>query len=251
MTIKAQDILISLGLSSAEATIYLTLLNTGPNSIRGIAAESAINRGMVYDSLKNLIKQGLVSFNQKGERRKYCAENPEKIRDLISEKQIKMEKLHKDAEELIPNLSVLAQHREGSPVVKFYEDDEGIVTILKDVLGTVSKLPKKEYCVYSARPVRQYIYRRFPNFTRQRIKAGIFVKALAVGEGGEQSELFERKWLKEPTGEQLSSYVIIYGPKVAVISISPDDTPYGVIIEEPGVAAMQKYLFQKLWESES
>jgi sugar-specific transcriptional regulator TrmB len=144
-------------------------------------------------------------------------------------------------------LLALGRHGLGGPAVRFYEDDEGIVVILRDVLQTVAQEKKKEYYAYSSRALRKYLYRRFPNFTRRRIAEGIFVKVIAVGEGGESDESSERHWIAEPPSSDLSSYTIIYGNKVALISVSPDDTPYGVVIEEPGVAAMQRLLFETLW----
>ena len=57
----------------------------------------------------------------------------------------------------------------------------------------------------------------------------------------------ERKWLEESSDEEVSSYMIIYGDKVAHISISDDLTPYGVVIEERGTAAMQRLLFEQIW----
>jgi HTH-type transcriptional regulator, sugar sensing transcriptional regulator len=147
----------------------------------------------------------------------------------------------------VPSLLALGRHRLGEPAVRYYEDDEGIVVILRDVLQTVAQLKKKEYYAYSSRALRKYLYRRFPNFTRRRISEGIFVKVIAVGEGGDPDQSSERRWIAEPPSSEVSSYTLIYGNKVALISVSPDDTPYGVVIEEPGVAAMQKLLFETLW----
>ncbi len=241
------SLLEALGLKPAESNIYLSLLENGPDSIRGIAAQTNINRGTTYESLKVLITRGLVSFNQKGERKKYIAENPDKILELLEDKKREMAKLDREAQTVIPALQALSYHRGDEPFVRFYEDDEGIATILRDVLATMTASKTQEYYVYSSRPIRQYLYRSFPNFTRRRIKEGIFVKVIAVGEGGDPAETSERKWLAAPSDEHVSSYTLIYGTKIAMISVAADDTPYGVIIDEPGAAAMQRLLFTQLW----
>ena len=63
--------------------------------------------------------------------------------------------------------------------------------------------------------------------------------------GGEEAQKSKRKWLPDNHGhaaessEGISSYTIIYGNKVATISIAKDGTPYGVVIEDAGAAAMQ------------
>jgi sugar-specific transcriptional regulator TrmB len=247
--VKESEALHALGLDDEEVKTYVTLLAFGPSSIRKIAAESGINRGSVYEAIKRLVSLGLVRYFIKNKRRRYFAEQPDRITALVEERQKELSAAAEQIQELIPQLKSLSPRRIGEPIVRFYEDDEGVVAILRDVLATVSRLERKEYYVYSSRPLRKYLYNRFPNFTRRRLKEGLFVKVIAIGEGGDPIQFAERKWLKEPENERLSSYVIIYGNKVALISVSPDDTPYGVVIEEPGVAATQKYLFQKLWES--
>ncbi len=75
------------------------------------------------------------------------------------------------------------------------------------------------------------------------------VEAIAVGAGGDEAPKAARKWLPDPENVNISSYTIIYGAKVATISIADDNTPYGVIIEDNGAAGMQRLLFDRLWET--
>ncbi len=241
------DALKDLGLKPAEIAVYTALLKQGPSSIRSIAQLAKVNRGTTYESLKRLADTGLVSFTLKGERRKYRAESPDRIYQLIEDRRRMLTQLETEAASFVPELLALGQRRLGEPSVKFYEDDDGIAVILRDVLDTVSRLERRQYWVYSSRPLRKYLYRRFPTFTSRRIQQGVFVRVIAIGQGGEVDEQSERKWIPEPPSSLLSSYVIIYGSKLALISVSADDTPYGVVIEEPGVAAMQRLLFETLW----
>lgn len=236
-----------LGLKDPEISTYLALLKNGPTSIRGLASSTGINRGTTYESLKRLADTGLVAYVRKGERHKYRAESPERIYDLIDDRRRTLAQVEAEAKSFIPTLLALGERRLGEPAVRFYEDDEGIVVILRDVLNTAATLHPKKYYAYSSRALRKYLYRRFPNFTRRRITEQIFVKVIAAGAGGDPDELSERRWIADPGEEQLASYILIYGPKIAIISVSPDDTPYGVVIEDPGAAAMQKLLFESLW----
>ena len=59
------SILKKLGLSERDARIYLVLLCLGPSSVRVIAKKAEMNRGSVYESLKWLRDEGLVSFYEK------------------------------------------------------------------------------------------------------------------------------------------------------------------------------------------
>lgn len=244
----AAQLLAQLGLDEYEAATYLALLELEAVSIRKVAVHTGINRGTTYEIIKRLVNQGLVSVRTSGKREYYSAESPEKIYDIIRDKRKTLLQTQKLAGDIVPKLLAHAARPEGRPIVKYYEDDEGIVTILSDVLQTCSKLAHPEYYAYSSRPLRQYLYRKFPTFTQRRINEGISVKVIAIGSGGDPAAISERKWLAEPPGSNISSYTLIYGSKVAQISISKDFTPYGVVTEDPGTAAMQKLLFENLWQ---
>lgn len=242
-----QTLLESLGFSNAMARTYRALLELDRASIRKVSERSGVNRGTTYDALKLLVNEGLVITRQSGERNYYSAESPEKIYDLIRDKRKDLWRSQQQALKIIPEILVNNAHPQGRPLVKYYEDDGGVVMILRDVLRTCGQLEVAEYCAYSTRPVRKYLYRKFPNFTRRRVEENIKVRVIAVGEGGEPADMSERKWLPEPDKTGISSYTLIYGDKVAQISISSDFTPYGVVIEDLGSANLQRLLFNQLW----
>ena len=239
-------VLERLGVSSVGAKTYVALLELNAASIRKVAERSGINRGTTYEAIKGLVAQGLVSVRRNGKREQYTAESPERILDIIRDKRKELLQVQQTSERLVPALLAQQGSPQGGPLVKYYEDDEGVAAILRDVLQTCGRLGQS-YCVYSSQPVRQYLYRKLPEFTERRIREGIHVRVIAVGEGGDPAALSERKWLPETAATSSSSYTIIYGYKVAVISISGGNMPYGVLIEDSGNASMQQLLFDQLW----
>lgn len=248
---KLPELLAGLGLSHNEATTYGALLTIETVSIRKVAAQTGINRGTTYEALKHLVTLGLVSVKQRGQREYYTAESPEKIYDLIRDKRRDLLEANEIAKAIVPNLLAKNSRPDGRPMVRYYEGDDGVVAILKDVLRTCRTLEKPSYYTYSSRRIRKFLYRKFPQFTERRIAEGIKVRVIAVGEGGEGAEGAERKWLMpnaEGEGWQVSSYSIIYGNKLAIISISDDLTPYGVLIEDQNTASMQRLVFEQLWD---
>jgi sugar-specific transcriptional regulator TrmB len=241
------DLLQELGVRRTEAMTYDALLQAETVSIRKIASATGINRGTTYDALKRLIVLGLVNVRAQGEREYYTAESPEKIFELIRDKRRNLLDAHESAKDIIPKL--LSKHIQptGKPLVRYYEGDDGIATVLRDVLETCRGLDKPNYYAYSSSVIRQYIYRDFPQFTERRVAEGIDVKVIAAGEGGEPAAYSERKWLAQEVTTDLSSYTLIYGNKVATISISDDFTPYAVVVEDRGATSMQRLLFEQLW----
>ncbi|MGH7158265.1 MAG: TrmB family transcriptional regulator [Candidatus Saccharimonadales bacterium] len=241
------ELLSGLGISRTEALTYHALLQLDSVSIRKIATRSGINRGTTYEALKRLLTLGLVSGKKRSSREYYIAESPEKIFDIIREKRRDLLDADTLAKKVVPDLTARQAGSGGQPLVRYYEGDEGVATILRDVLQTCRNLPDREYCAYSASHVRQSLYRKFPQFTARRVAESIKVRVIAVGEGGELAEYAERRWLPGTSSSPASSYTIVYGTKVAMMAITANNTPYGVIIEDAGTASMQRLLFDQLW----
>ena len=116
---------------------------------------------------------------------------------------------------------------------------------LKDILSTVARQKDKSYSVFSSKLIRQHLYRPFPNYTQQRVRKKINVRVIAIGEGGEDAELSERKWI-EAKDQPDASYIAIYPPKVAMISLASRDYPVAVVIDSPEIATAQKIIFETL-----
>ena len=236
--------LLQLGLTEREIAIYKALIELGPSSIRDLADKSGFNRGSTYETLKILVNKGIVNYLPKGKRRVFQAEKPDKLLDMAEEKRLNLEQaLLEIKTDIIPGLSQLTPEFSSSNV-RFYEGDDGVESVLRDILASVAKQEDKHYRVISTQALRDHIYRPFPNFTKLRIQKGISVKVLAIGEGGEEAELAERKWLK---GEGDASYIAIYPPKVAMISLASNNYPVVVVIDSDAISGTQKMMFDTLW----
>ena len=242
------EVLENLDLNQREISIYLALLKLGCASIRDIAAQTGINRGTTYETLKTLAQKGVASYLPKGRRRIFSAEPPEKLLELAEEKRQSLDAtIDEMRAQLIPQLNQLKPDFSASNV-RFYEGDSGIEFVLKDILNTVALKKVREYSVFSSKLIRQHLYRPFPNYTQQRIRKNINVRVIAIGAGGEGAELSERKWI-DAKGRMDASYIAIYPPKVAMISLGSKDYPVAVVLESPEIAAAQQIIFETLWST--
>lgn len=239
-----------IGLDGRDFRVYTALIQLGPSSIRAIAQISGINRGSTYESLKKLVRLGMVSYQQHTEKTKrYVAEPPQKLKGIIAEKELELKNLQVSIDPYLKQLEKVEAETPSLPS-RIYEEDEGVAAILRDVLATTERLNKKEYRAISSAQMRSYMYKRFPSFTKQRLAKKIFVKVLATGEGGEITDLSERRWLKLPNKllRQPMSYIIIYGTKLAIISITQLNIPHGIVIDDPAIAQTHAFLFDELWD---
>lgn len=241
------EVLAHLGFESREVDIYRALLSLGSASIRDIAEHAQVNRGTTHELLKGMLKRGVVSYAPKGKRRHFCAESPDKLLALASEKQEQLRHATLQlANEIIPSLNRLRPGTD-APKVSYYEGDDGIESVLKDILNTTEKSPDKTYNVYSSRAIRAHLYRPFPNYTLQRVKRNIRVKAIAIGAGGEDAPLSARKWIGDKDSGDKASYVAIFPPKVAMISLQEGNYPTTVVIESEAISQAMQLSFDTLW----
>lgn len=240
------EILHKIGLSDKEIKIYMTCLRLGPSPVRKIAETSDINRGTAYDILRSLITLGLISYYHKDKKQYFIAEDPEKLKNTLEQKQDDLEKIKQDVDRIIPELRSIYNKAGLKPVVKFYEGYSGIKLILQDVIKTLESGHDKEYYVYSSSTIKEYLYGGYPEFSDERIKAGISVKVISIGPGGETRGLDKRKWLTKK--ESAPTYTILYAGKMAMISVDSSSKPIGVIIEDTNIYQTQIMSFEFIWE---
>ena len=244
---QIQTILKNFGLKDKDIAVYLSLVELGPSPVRTVAAKSGVNRGTTYDILKSLIALGLVSYFQKSSHQYFAAESPEKILAAIDEKGRQLDVVKQQVQDSLPELKTLFEKQGGRPMMKLYEGKDGIRQILSDVLETVAKLDDKTYYVYSSATIRKNVYESMPDFSKKRIRKNIMVKTISLGAGGQVVGLDERKWLKGPK-DLKATYEIIYGGKVAHISLDFAANPVGIVIENPEIYKTQKLIFEFNWE---
>jgi len=241
-----EKVLQKTGLSDKEIKIYLSCLKLGPSPVRRIAEDANINRGTTYDILRSLISLGLISYYHKDKKQYFIAEDPQKIKDALEQKKQQLEKTKKEIDKIIPELRSIYNNAGAKPVVKFYEGYSGIKIILQDLITTLQDKSDKEYYVYSSSVIKEYLYNVYPEFSDERIKTGIKVKAISIGPGGKIRGLDKRKWLTKK--ESAPTYILIYFGKVAMISVDDNKRPIGAIIEDSNIYRTQRMIFEFVWE---
>lgn len=246
LTIMDNTLFKDIGLSERDVAIYRALLTLGPSSIRTIADHAGVNRGTTYDALKQMQTMGVVTYLPKGKRRIFTAKEPEVLVELAEEKRSRLDNAVNELKRrIIPELHQLTPDFSAANV-QWYEGDEGIEQVLRDILNRVGHSQEPVYSVFSSKPIRQHLYRPFPNFTAQRVAREIKVKVIAIGDGGESADYSERKWIKTE-GPVDAAYIAIYPPRIAIISLASDNYPTAVVINSKEVAAAQQIIFNTLW----
>jgi sugar-specific transcriptional regulator TrmB len=133
-----QDFLEDFELTEREISIYLTLLRTGPNTIMNISRETAIKRSTTHNNIEELIKKGLVSQTNFGERRMVVAEDPEKLKFLLEQRKWRMKKLEENLPTVVESISkIVPESKENTNVhVKYYDGKKGASYIYEQAFNS-------------------------------------------------------------------------------------------------------------------
>ena len=242
-----EHLLTSFGLSEKAVRVYLALLERGASSIRQVAEAAQINRQTTHELLRTLIDQGLVAYYKDHAREAYVALEPDV---LVSLADAHVERLIHTREELkkgIDDLRARTGKAKLMATVRFYQFQKGVRTILEDVLLVMKLEKKKLYRIYSNDVLSPILHEVYPQFTKERIAAGIRVRALGIGGQGMVQGLDERRQLS--TTLSAPTYILIYGNKVAMISMDEYHRPRGVIMEDAAVTETHRHIFDLQWET--
>lgn len=238
MNEEIQEELQEFGLSNTEAKIYLTLVLLGKSQAGEITKKSNVNRTNVYDSLERLIEKGIVSYITENNIKLFEAVNPERLQEIIEEKQNKLKKL-------IQELKVKYSAGKTEEDASIFRDKKGIKSIFEDILNE-----RRDLFVYGAESRFKEIfpfYQKHWNDERARLKIKvkiIYNEKVKKEKKAEKLKLLEMKFL--PETYNFPSTIMIYGDNV--VTIVWTETPFAFLIKSKEVVKSNLNFFDLLWK---
>jgi sugar-specific transcriptional regulator TrmB len=237
-----------IGLTKRDKRIYEALVHNPEASVRKIAETTAVNRGSVFESLKSLLAAGLIARVQYGQRTAYRAKDPEVLHEIIAERQRVLADADASLGSYIASFAGAANSPELFHFASLYKGDEGLAAILRDVLKTCRRGQLTGYRAISSPRVSHYLYNNFPHFTHERVRLGLSVRVVRQGQQiTEQADCAESRYLGAVPRDS-GCYTLIYGTKVAIITINDYNQTSGVIIDNEHFADVQCQLFDAMWD---
>ena len=130
------EYLNQLDLSEAEAKLYLTLLKTGPASVRELAQTVDIKRTTAYFYIDQLVEKGLIMKLVRGSKKLVAANEPDNLKILVEEKLKKANEVQKKFPEVLKMITgTLPQESNTNDAeFKYYKGKNGVKKIYDDVL---------------------------------------------------------------------------------------------------------------------
>ncbi|MFH1073277.1 MAG: helix-turn-helix domain-containing protein [Nanoarchaeota archaeon] len=131
-----REVLEELGLSEAEAKVYLALIETGSTLAGLVIKKTGLHRGTTYQILQRLKEKGIVSSIIKGKKQYFEPAPPERLMDVLKEREEQLQ-------EILPTLNARLAASKEKQDVTVYSGAKGIRSVLDKMLEELG--PKGEY----------------------------------------------------------------------------------------------------------
>lgn len=235
-----EESLRSIGFIDREIKIYLALLELGDSTVLPIATKAEIKRPYAYDILEDLQKKGIVTHIEKNGRRRYIAENPDKITGMLQDRM-------QTFLAALPELKSIYNYAPNKPKVRFYEGIDEVKQIYEQLVHV-----KAYDCIYSPDFLLP-IWGQYSNDLGRRVaQNGVEAREILAStikpvgyEKYYKKPLQQIKYL--PESVKLSTDIVLYENKLALVSY--DHNIHTVVIEGSGIVSTHKTMFDLLWSS--
>ncbi len=132
METNEKHILEEMGLSSAEAEVYLVLLDTGTTLAGQVIRKTGFHRGTTYQLLQRLIEKGVVSTVMVGKKRHFKPVAPDVFLDLLKNRQ-------KEFTEILPKLKSKLNSSKEKQEISVYYGKKGIRAVMDGMLEELKR----------------------------------------------------------------------------------------------------------------
>lgn len=242
-------LLINLGLTEDEATIYNVLLEGGFMPARTVAIRSNLGRPLTYKILDDLIIKKVVEKKETGGKISLFAPvHPRELEMLLEKKKEDIENTKKALDESIGQMISKYNLFVGKPNVQFFEGLEGIKKVALDSLSS-----QTDICSFIDTDTlleiypdlnKEYVGKRLNNNVKKKIIStdSPIVREIAKTD---DKNFTEQRIVKKKI--HFATIVMIYDNKVSFITLDPKKH-IGVIIEDPDIYKTNKAIFDYIWD---
>ncbi len=256
MISQLKPILAQLDLKSNDTKVFLAAFELGYAPASGIAKQANLNRITAYETLKRLVKRGLVKTRVKrGSGVKYFeVEDIGIIQQALTDKKASLEHAILDIEKLATQLRAQYAGRSEKPVVLYYEGRSGIKNILLD---TLTQKPSEILSFASADFLEHgYEHPFLEKYWKQRAQSKIPSRGILPRTEKAESLFTPERNIRElrqihfvnRQGYIFTNEIDIYGDTVSIISLTKGNE-HGVIIRSRGIAQGLRSIFELVWNT--
>src|SRR3989338_4956714 len=133
------EVFKKMGFTEGETKVYLALLKLGETSITPIVKESKVSKSKIYDILEKLIEKGLVGYVTRDGTKQFTANDPKMIIEFLKKKEEEGEATRKEAEKILPELSLQRATLGKKKTAEIYEGFHGLRAMREELMSTLKK----------------------------------------------------------------------------------------------------------------
>ncbi len=250
---KILTYLKQLDLSDIEAKLYLTLLKTGPISVRALAATVAIKRTTAYLYIDQLVEKGLIVKLVKGSQKQVAANEPEEyLQHLVEKKLEEANEIKKQLPEILSTItSSLPQLKDvGEADIKYYKGIKSVERVYQEALNG------KELCLYATLSELLPIFLKDPNLFENALKRNKELKIFEIyGDAPNvinkydytaKNNRYLYKFMPSDVGLTAPG-ILLYDNKVAIVNIK-GKTAGCFVLHNKDYYVNSRKLFDFIWK---
>jgi sugar-specific transcriptional regulator TrmB len=240
------DDLISIGLTSGEARVFLTLLKLGSAKVGQIVRHSNVSYSKVYDVLDRLSSKGLVSHIILGNVKYFNAVEPYRLEEYIKNKEQEVHKQLETANKVIPELAKIADKNRQNDMAEIFIGDRGIKTAYEILLrdATSKNILYYFYPFEGYHPIASPFYSRLYLFQKQKKVQQRGIATLDFKQSKHYAEIakgVKMKFVDFP----LPATMDIFKDKLLIISW---ENVTGILISSKEIAGHFRNYFDSIWK---
>ena len=252
---KITDYLELLNLSEGETKLYLTLLESGPVSVRDVAVIADMKRTTAYLYIDQLIEKGLVMKVIQGSHKLVAVVDPQtSLQHLVKDKLANAASLNTELPAIIQRIhEVVPPEKEvGDAEIKFYKGKNGVKRIYEEALKS------KKLRSFANIAIMKDNLPENSELWSEGLKQNPHIKIYEIIEDSPTSR--EQTALQSNTTDDQQYFykflpkevrltaadTLIYDGKVSIINVR--DTVSGVILENADYYNNMKELFDFFWK---
>ncbi len=238
-----------LGLSDKEAMVYLASLELGPSPVQVVARKAEVNRATTYVMIESLLQRGLMSTFEKGKKKMFTAEKPERLHRIVHHERSTVDEKEQVIKRILPDLDAISDAAGERPKVSFYEGEEGLEAMRETIF--YSKIEEIDdvisYDDLSHLLPQDHWKEHNKKLEKRKIKGRVlYTKESEPLPSNQKSGGF---WQYKRLPHKLfpmHGELTVYGNHVAMLALK--GKLIGVIIESKEMAVMVRTLFELAWK---
>ena len=237
------DILIDIGLTPNEASVYLASLSIGPSTVIAISRKAGTKRSTTYSVIETLKQKGLMHIEERGLKQLFVAEDPRQLDGVLEQRK---ESFHN----ALPEFSALYNLRGNESMMKYYEGIEGVKSVYESILRDI-RPGDPYYIIAHQQGWYDWDQKWFEKFIQRRARFRIDTRLLF--QDSEQAR--EHKKMEKQLNQKVklfdrpisfTSDTIVCPQRLVIHNFNEPVT--ALVIENKDIIQTHIELFEYLWE---